>query len=212
MRDRSERACIGFRAHGGWAAAVCLAGPVSEPFVLERARLLLTDGPLPCEPYHAAKGLGPEPAESLVRQAGERAQELAADWIRSLGPRLELVGAGIVLGSGRPEFTLKQALSTHAAMHNAEGWLFREALMRACEECSLPLSGALEMAAYEQAAAALGVSVTDLEARTRELGRELGPPWGRDQKLATAVAWMALAPGNQDGEVRLTSHRLAHSH
>ena len=109
----------------------------------------------------------------------------------------QLVGSGIVLGTGRPEFTLKQALRTHAAMHNAEGWLFREALMRAADECGLQVSGALETAAYEQAAAAAGLPAAGVEERVSELGRELGPPWGRDQKLAAAVAWMALAQSEQ---------------
>jgi len=156
---------------------------------------LLTDGPLPCEPYHAAQRIDRALAEGFIRQASERAREMAVEWITSaaegLGDR-PLIGIGVVLGSGRPDFSLRQALATHAATHNAEGWLFREALMRAGEECDLPVAGALETAAYEQAAAAAGLPAASLEARVLELRLEVGAPWGKDQKLAAAVAWLAL--------------------
>ena len=79
MGDAPGRASIGFRAHAGCAAAVCLAGPTGAPSVLVRARLLLTGGPLPCEPYHAANSMGVDAVEDLVRLAGEQAQTMAAD-------------------------------------------------------------------------------------------------------------------------------------
>jgi hypothetical protein len=175
--------------------AVCIAGPVNVPVLIERHRLLLTDGPLPCEPYHTAKGVDSALGQGVVRQAGERAREMAVEWVTSLAEALgdrQIVGIGVILGSGRPDFTLRQALATHAAMHNAEGWLFREALMRAGEECGLPVTGALETGVYEQAGAAAGLPAASLEARVLELGREAGAPWGKDQKLAAAVAWLAL--------------------
>jgi len=134
-------------------------------------------------------------AEDIIRQASEQAREMAVEWIRTVAAELgdhQLVGIGLVLGSGRPDFTLRQALATHAATHNAEGWLFREALMRAGEECGLRVAGALEGAVYGEAAAAAGLAAASLEERVRELGREVGAPWGRDQKLASAVAWLAL--------------------
>jgi len=163
--------------------------------VVRRHRLLLTDGPLPCEPYHTAKGIDFATAEDFILPVGERAREMAVEWLASVAEGLgnrRLTGIGVVLGSGRMEFTLRQALATHASMHNAEGWLFREALMRAGEECGLGVVGAHESAVYEQAAAVAGLSAADLEGRILELGREVGAPWGKDQKLAAAVACLAL--------------------
>jgi hypothetical protein len=136
--------------------------------------------------------------EDFIREAGERAQEMAGQWIRTvlaeLGDR-QLVGIGLVLGSGRPDFTLRQALSTHAATHNAEGWLFREALMRASRVCGLPVFGAVESGAYSAAANAAGLLPGRVTDHVEELRRAVGPPWGLDQKLAAAVGWLALAHG-----------------
>jgi len=167
-----------------------------------RERPLLTTGSLPCEPYHRAKGHAAEAAEAIVRAAIEEAQTLAARAANRLigelrGRGCELVAAGIVLGSGRAEFTLSQALSTHAAMHNAEGWLYREALMRASEECGLRVVGALEASVYTEAAAQAGVPPDKLEARVAEFRQQVGPPWTRDQKLASAAAWLGLAQASR---------------
>ena len=156
---------------------------------------MLTDGPLPCEPYHAAKRIDSALAEGFIGQASERAREMAVEWIRAVAEGLgdrQLIGIGVVLGSGRPDFTLRQALATHAATHNAEGWLFREALMRAGEECGLRVAGALETGVYGEAGAAAGLPAASVEERVLELGREVGAPWGKDQKLAAAAAWLAL--------------------
>ena len=134
--------------------------------------------------------------EGFIREAGERAQEMAAQWIGAVARETvdrELVGIGMVLGSGRPDFTLRQALSTHAATHNAEGWLFREALMRAGRVCGLPVFGAVESGAYPAAASAAGLPPGRVIDHVEELRRTVGPPWGLDQKLAAAAAWLALA-------------------
>jgi hypothetical protein len=78
-------------------------------------------------------------------------------------------------------------------MHNAEGWLYREALMRSSEECGLRVVGVLEACVYAEAAAQAGVPPGTLEARVAEFRQQMGSPWTRDQKLAAAVAWLGLA-------------------
>jgi hypothetical protein len=129
MGETGRLAALGFRAHAGWAAAVSLAGPVEAPVLVGRQRVMLTDGPLPWEPYHAAKRLDPAEAEAFIGSAAAAARSMASDAIRGALREVESSGhrpssVGIVLGSGRPDFTLKQALSTHAAMHNAGGVVF----------------------------------------------------------------------------------------
>jgi hypothetical protein len=197
VAKREASGAIGLRAHAGWAAAVCLAGEAEKPVVIGRERLLLTNAPLPWEPYHAAGHLDLERGESLVSRAAVDAEAASASAIGAIAESLaaggyRLKAAGVLLGKGRPDFTFKQAISNHAAMHNAEGWLFRGALKQASEQRGLAVLGVLEDGVYEQAASALGISPAALEAQVQVLGRELGPPWGRDQKLAAAAAWLAL--------------------
>ncbi len=191
-------AVLGFRAHAGWTAVVCLSAPVRSPSVVDRKRLLLTRGSLPCEPYHRAKGHAFSEAEAIVRAAADEARALATEGIESMITEaatngFQIVAAGVILGSGRPDFTLRRALSTHAAMHNAEGWLNREAVMAASRSQGLRLVAALESDIYARASVALGLAEAELRERSDALGASVGPPWRLDQKLAAAAAWLALA-------------------
>ncbi|TMB65532.1 MAG: hypothetical protein E6J43_11880 [Chloroflexi bacterium] len=197
MGEHLKPAAIGFSSHSGWAAAVCLGSPGSASCVIERSRLLLTSWPLPREPYHDAKRSGPDQAEGIVSAAADEARVLAAEAITGLAASLrgrgyELVASGVVLGSGKPGTSLSKGLSTHAAMHGAEGWLFREALIDASHNCGLTAVGVPESALPARLAAALGKPEGDVSAFVQELGRVHGPPWGRDQKAATTAALVAL--------------------
>jgi hypothetical protein len=189
---------IGFRAHTGWAVAVVLAGPRAAPTVVDRRRLDLTDPEVPRQAFHAAAGLDAGAAEALVERASRTAEALAeravgglAGELRSAGHRL--ASAGVVLGGGRRLGTLAQVLASHAAMHAAEGELYREVLVHASAACGLPVTGVPERDLEDRAAAVVAVPAADLRRRVAELGRAFGPPWAQDQKSAALVAWVALA-------------------
>ena len=81
-------------------------------------------------------------------------------------------------------------------MHQAEGELFREVLVAGARSCGLVVTSLREKSALDEAATMLGLSRTHLEARLATLGKTVGPPWGKDQKEAAAVAIVAL---NQTG-------------
>jgi hypothetical protein len=191
---------IGFRAHTGWAVAVALAGPPAAPVVVDRRRLDLTDPEVPRQAFHAAADLDAGAAEALVERATRTAETLAEQAVRGLVGELrsaghQVAGAGIVLGGGRRLGTLAQVLASHAAMHAAEGELYREVLVHAAAACGLPVTGVPERDLHDRATAALGVPAADLRRRVTELGRACGPPWAQDQKSAALVAWLALAAG-----------------
>jgi hypothetical protein len=194
---------LGFRTHLGWAALVALGGSPDDPRVIERQRLTMTDPAVPesAEPYHAARGLDLDEAEGVVHQAREAVRAVTRRELRSLVDTLRaeghaLVGSAILTGKGRMPSGLAQTLASHAMVHVAEGLMFREALREGSEICSLPVCGLLEREAYEQTAAVLRVSPEHLQERVDAFGRELGPPWRQDQKLATVAAWFALASGS----------------
>jgi hypothetical protein len=192
------RVTIGLRAHTGWAVAVALAGAPAAPAVVDRRRLDLTDPEVPRQAFHVAAGLDAGAAEALVERATRTAEALAERTVRGLVGELRSAGhqvaaAGVALGGGRRLGTLARILASHAAMHAAEGELYREALVHASAACGLPVTGVPERDLYDRAAAALRVPIGDLRRRVVELGRACGPPWAQDQKSAALVAWVALA-------------------
>ena len=197
------RVALGFRTHLGWAAVVSLGGSIDDPRLIERKRLTMSDPAVPesAEPYHAARGFDLDEAEGVVHQGREVVRAVTTRGVRSLVDALrdqgyELVGSAILTGKGRAPAGLAKTLASHAMVHVAEGLMFREALREGSERCSLPVCGLLEREAYEQTAAVLRVSPQHLQERVDAFGRELGPPWQKDQKLAAVAAWFALASGS----------------
>jgi len=189
---------VGFRAHTGWAAAVTLAGPPRSPSVIDRRRLELRDPAMPLQVYHAARPLGAGEAGDLIRRASEATGAMAERSLRALIGELEragheVFGAGLVLGGSWPPAMTTEAKLSHAGAHAAEGQVHREALIRASEACGLTVTGVAERALYARGAKTFGIAEVELRERVVELGRELGPPWGQDQKAAALVAWLALA-------------------
>jgi hypothetical protein len=180
------KVAIGLRAHSGWAAAVAIG---QGPVLVHRSRLEIKDPGMPVQGYHAAKSLPLEEAEALIRDSEERAAALAERGLRWILEDLQKAGhdaaaAGVVLGNFPPAKTVEKALSSHAGMHAAEGHLYREALIAACNACGLTVTGVRDKelasrgAPYQKAIA--------------ELGKLAGPPWTADQKSASIVALLAL--------------------
>lgn len=197
-------AALGFRAHSGWAALVVVGGSRRSPGVLDRRRIELADPAIPGskQPYHAVERLELKEAEKLVRSCVDTARRLARQALRAVVDDLrksghEVVGCGMLLGSGRPATTLAATLASHALIHTAEGEMFREALRHACKHWSLTVSGVREREIYERGAAELRLRVDELQGRLSELGRAIGPPWRQDEKLAALVGWLVLAGASQ---------------
>jgi hypothetical protein len=168
---------------------VAAAGTLKAPQVLERRRITIADPQLPGskQPYHTAAELPFSQAEISVRKALESSRALAVDAIlasveclRSQGH--EVVGCGLLLGSGRPLPELPAILASHPLLHTAEGQMFRDVLSWAARECNLPVT-----AVPEKQLSAASLSAID------SLGKAIGPPWTQDQKFATVVALAALA-------------------
>jgi len=70
--------------------------------------------------------------------------------------------------------------------------LYRDILMAACDAHGLRVVGVPERDVWHRTASALGLDVAVVQQRVVELGRQFGPPWAQDQKLAAAAAWLAL--------------------
>jgi hypothetical protein len=91
-----------------------------------------------------------------------------------------------------PDWTVDEILAVHFRMHKAEGVLFRDALARATEACSLKLLRVPEKQLDEHAERTLATSLSNLRKTIATLGKSAGPPWGKDQKDAALAAMIAL--------------------
>jgi len=150
------------------------------------------------QPFHAARELPLPQAEKLIKRCADSTQALAHGALLKMLEELrqmdcEVLGACILLGSGRPVGSLESTLASHPMIHTAEGGFFREALRGASEKCGVPVSGVKEREIFSRAAAELRIPAEELQRRTLEMGRTIGPPWRQDEKLAALGGWLILA-------------------
>ncbi|HEX3914389.1 MAG TPA: hypothetical protein VHW71_12840 [Steroidobacteraceae bacterium] len=195
----ARTAAIGFSSHSGWAAMVVVAGTARAPAVLGRSRVTLTDeqDPESKQPYHAVEFLCVEEATGRLDGYLEVARNMASAALQAQRAELKRQGisvrsVGIIESSGRKRISLSSILASHALIHAAEGDHFRNALSAAAELLRLRVCRVrardVETFAIEQ----LRLPPDRAIERINKLGRDLGPPWGADQKKAALLAWALL--------------------
>jgi hypothetical protein len=188
---------FGLKARTGRAILVAVGGDVCEPQYIERSQMpLLPEGAW--APYHAAEELDPADARASVKKDIASAHRLATSGLRDAAKRIaaaghDVCGCAVLVGTGMPDWSTEQILAVHVRMHKAEGELFRDVLVAGVHACDLPLVMLAEKSALEDAAKALGLTRSRLDAHIAALGKAAGPPWGKDQKEAAAAALVALA-------------------
>jgi hypothetical protein len=192
-------AALGFSVHTGWAAAVLLAGPLEEPRVLARVRVLLADEEHFDESrfvYHASQEKTLVEAERAVRattkMARRHAEKAVADLIATAHEqRHRVIGGGVALAP-RKLPGLADILRTHALIHAAEGELFGRALVEAGEAAGLQTMTVPPREIAARAAAALKVKEAALADRITALGKRAGRPWAQDQRMAAMLGLIVL--------------------
>ncbi len=201
-----KSAALGFRAHSGWTALVALSVSKGAPCVLARQRLHLVETFIYKfrQPYHTGERMPLDEAREFISRVETEARSLAYLAIRELQQTLQAQGyrltrCGLVLASGRPLPELSHILASHALIHTADGELFRGALLHASARCGLAAKTAKERELLNEASQTLRLKPNDLTRRIAELGRPLGAPWSQDEKLASLVAWLALASRMSSG-------------
>ena len=196
-----QLATMGVSPHSGWAAVVALGGAPTGPRVLARSRIDLIDGHFPesKQPYHAVEELAVEDAARHLDRYRIQAEGMAGSAIRQMGAHLagegyELKSVGILESSGRKGGSLHSILASHALIHTADGDHFRNALAAAAERGGLDVCRVPARDLDAQAEARLHRSLSLLRVAVNELGRQVGSPWGADQKNAALLAWLLLEP------------------
>jgi hypothetical protein len=205
-----KRAAIGVRVHSGWGALVAVSGKPGAMEAVERRRVVITDPGIAGanQPYHFAKKLGLREAEKHLANCAAVSERLAVAAIHQIVAELHereyrVVGAVILLASGRPLPSLPEILASHALIHTAEGEFFRRSFREACNRLEISVTGFRERELDERAQAVFGKAATRLRNEIASLGKSLGPPWTTDQKAAALAAEMVLA-GRQNTSIRAT--------
>jgi hypothetical protein len=164
------RRAIGISVHTGWGACVVVEGSLSQPAIVANEIIeILGNSERFC--FHAAAQMKPDAAEGWIGQMRERALGNAR---RRLGPLIANVNVCAIVAKEGRAGDLAAVLASHARIHTAEGYFYRDAFRDAC---TVPVRIVPP--------ASLDVS---------KVGKLAAPPWGRDQKLAALAAWSALAP------------------
>lgn len=165
--------------------------------VIERSRLTLVDEDCAKQPYHAAEELAPAEAKKLVKRGVDAAKRGGLREVRAAVKRtrqrgLEPRACGVLMGEPMPDWSVAEILAVHFRMHKAEGVLFRQVLADAAEACDLRLIAIPEKRLLEDAEAQLSTPAIALLQQIAELGKQIGAPWGKDQKEAALAALIAL--------------------
>ena len=188
----ATRAALGFKLHTGWAAVVVAGRTRGHVDVLLRKRieLLPSDGSVPRFVYHQAAELPLAEARKLVKRTARSAQETAGAALAELLQELRsgavsIDAAGVTIGSVAVPSDLPAILAAHTLIHSAEGVLFQEAVAGACEARGMEVVRVREKDLWPKLGAGVRAEVDSL----RSL---IGPPWGTDQKTATAAALVSL--------------------
>jgi len=190
---------LGVRTHSGWAAVVAVAASSEGVAIVHRGRveLVVPGADAVRQPYHEADGLPLEQARRIVAEATDLARRLAADGLAAIAEQVRKEGrveaCGLLLSSGRPLPGFEAILASHAAIHAAEGELYRDAIRSAASARRWTVAGSPEKQIWARASAAVGRPPAAVQKRVAALGKSLGPPWTQDEKLATAAAIVALS-------------------
>ena len=179
---------------------VVLGSAPSDPSILARSRVELIDDhdPESKQPYHAVESLCVEEATGRLRGYLEVAVGLAHAAIETQFAAVKQRGyqvksVGIIESSGRKEISLTSILKSHALIHAAEGEHFRNALSAAAQGLGLRVSRIQARDLEDHAVSQLRLPLKSMLGTVNDLGRQVGPPWGADQKRAALLAWTLLA-------------------
>jgi hypothetical protein len=178
------QAALGMTPRTSWAMLVAVCGPPESPRLLERRRIEFVGADLPAQVYHAAAGLDLDQATALIERWAQAALESAVGGVGealAAAADCRVVGVGIV-ATVREVPALATALRSHPLLHLAEGQMSREVLAEASGQAGLavhylPPKGPHDPVHVERAVG---------------IGRDAGPPWRKEHKLAAAAALSAL--------------------
>lgn len=176
---------IGVSDHGGWAILVTVSG---DGTLLDRRRAELVDEGLPKIPHHSeGQGLPSHEAVELVervRVSAERHAKLALEAVAMTVPG-RIIGVALRQCPELPA-TIAERIKDYRAQNVADWVMYRKALAAAAEARGWAVHWYDARKVFDAAGEALCIG--DLDAHFRELRKSIGPPWGKDHRVAMAAA------------------------
>jgi hypothetical protein len=181
---------IGVSDHGGWAVFVTVA---ADGTLLDRRRVELVDSDLPKIPHHSeGQRLPLDEAVALVervRLSAEKHAKLGLDAVaNTLSGRVTILGVALRQCPVLPP-TIAERIKDYRAQNVADWVMYRKALAAAAEARGWGVHWYDAKKVFDAASEALRID--DLEAHFVQLRRSIGPPWGKDRKVAMAAAIVA---------------------
>jgi len=177
----------GIYDHCGWAIVVCVSG---NREVLDARRVELVGSGLPSLPHHGpGQRLPIDEAVELVERVRRSAAACAISALDAL-PK----GVGAIAIRARPPMppTVAERITSYWAQTRADGVMYRDVLAEAAADRDWPVFEYDARTVLDLAAASHG-SGDGFSAWLKTVGKVVGPPWGKDQRLATAAAIVAMS-------------------
>ncbi|HWL88538.1 MAG TPA: hypothetical protein VNO21_22195 [Polyangiaceae bacterium] len=173
------RFALGISVHTGWAACVVAGGSLHAPQIEVREEIeILGDDERFL--FHRAAEVGLPDAHHAIEGARVRATTRAGEAIRRVVDRRDIAACAIVAKGGLMPEPLEFIFAAHVRLHAAEGCFYRDVLRAAVTACGLTVR-IVAPSDFDTASALV-----------REIGKRVGSPWGKDQKLAALAAWGVL--------------------
>jgi hypothetical protein len=194
-----KRAALGFHMHSGWGVLVAVSRESHLIALLDRRRIVVADPKIPgaIQPYHFAARLESSEQEKHLAHCAAASSRLAAKEIAEVVKELDgrhygVVGAAVLLASGRALPPLAKILAAHPLIHTAEGEFFRHAAHQACEGLQIPVTTIRVRELDARAKLAFANRAGQVQSSIASLGRSVGPPWTSDHKTAALAAALIL--------------------
>ena len=126
------------------------------------------------------------------RSVAQRASAAISTLQATCGARVLILPASP--HDGLPD-SLEEVLASRSLTLAADGMLYRESLAEAAAELGLEVRRhARKTDPTVLAAEVMGVDVAEVASLIARFGREAGPPWRKDHKMAAAAALSVLGP------------------
>jgi hypothetical protein len=144
-------------------------------------------------PFNHAEPMDFKSGEAFIERCRKSSQDLAGRALEEIISTSGALNACCVLtGPERPLPPLRAILASHALMHAAEREFYREAVRDAAARMGVATEMVKKKYLPGLAEWLPGTAASRREA-LNAFGRQVGPPWAQDEKVAATAAWLGLA-------------------